>query len=183
MRLLSVTLAMLLLAPCAQAQVTLSNDKPVQISSDMLDVQQDKRQAIFSGNVIATQGNVNMRADEMIVHYRSSGSEEASAEAAAEAQPAKGVERIDAKGNVVFSNSTDTAKGDAAVYMVDAQTLDLTGDVLLTRDKNILKGTRLNYNLSTGRSILTAGGGGGAGKTKGAGRVHGLFVPESETKK
>lgn len=174
MRLLTMTLASVLLAGVAHAQVTLSNDKPVQISSDMLDVQQEQSIAVFSGNVIATQGGINMRADEMVVHYRNSGGGDGAA---------KGVQKIVATGNVVFTNPTDTAKGDRAVYDVDAQTLDLTGDVLLTRDKNILKGTRMNYNLTTGRSVLTAGGSAVAGQqNKGNGRVHGLFVPGSETK-
>lgn len=164
-----------MLAHSAHAQVTLSNDKPVQISSDALDVDQEKSQAIFTGNVIATQGSVNMRSDRMVVHYRNTG--ESSPDAAA---TGKGIHRIDAVGNVLFSNPTDTAKGDMAVYNVDKQTLDLTGNVLLTRDKNILKGTHLNYNLGTGRSVLTAGGNTVAGS--GGGRVHGLFVPGSEAK-
>lgn len=165
----------LMLASAAFAQVTLSNDKPVEISSDMLDVQQDKNQAIFSGNVIATQGNINMRAEKMVVHYRNAGGDSSS-----DGAMGKGISQIDASRGVIFSNATDTAKGDAAVYDVDAQTLDLTGNVLLTRDKNILKGTRMNYNLATGRSVLTAGGSAVAGQ--GGGRVHGLFVPGSETK-
>lgn len=170
---LLLTLGMLLLANPAHAQVTLSNDKPVEISSDMLDVDQEQSQAIFSGNVIARQGNINMRADQMVVHYRNAGGE-------AEGDMGKGISRIDAAGNVIFSNPTDTAKGDTAVYNVDNETLDLMGNVLLTRDKNILKGTRMNYNLTTGRSVLTAGGSTVAGS--GGGRVHGLFVPGSETK-
>lgn len=174
LRALCSALLLGLVASAAHAQVTLSNDKPVEISSDALDVDQENGQAIFSGNVIARQGNVNMRADRMVVHYRNSGGDPTAADGG------KGISRIDATGNVIFSNPTDTAKGDVAVYDVDAQTLDLTGDVLLTRDKNILKGTRMNYNLSTGRSVLTAGGSTVAGH--GNGRVHGLFVPGSEAK-
>lgn len=167
-------MAVMLAVPAA-AQVTLSNDKPVEISSDTLDVDQEQNQAIFVGNVIARQGSVNMRADRMVVHYRNSGGGGGGEDASG-----KGIYRIDATGGVIFTNPTDTAKGDVAVYNVDAQTLDLTGDVLLTRDKNILKGTRMNYNLTTGRSVLTAGGSTVAGT--GNGRVHGLFVPGSEAK-
>lgn len=159
------------LAVPATAQVTMSNDKPVEISSDALDVRQDLHQAIFTGNVIAVQGEVNMRADKMTVHYSGEGSGDAAA-------TGKGVSRIDADGHVIFTNPTDTAKGDKAVYLVDKQTLDLTGNVLLTRDKNVLKGTHLNYNLETGRSVLTAGG----STVTGGGRVHGLFVPGEEKK-
>lgn len=170
MRFFPAALAALLLATTAHAQTTMSSDKPVEISSDALDVDQEASQAIFRGNVIARQGGINMRADRMIVHYKSSGGE------------TKGVSRIEADGNVIFTNPTDTARGSAAVYDVDKQTLDLTGNVLLTRDKNVLKGTRLNYNLETGRSVLTAGGSTVSGQGQGGGRVHGLFVPGSKVK-
>ena len=179
-KLFTVSLAIALLASTAHAQDMLSNDKPVEISSDMLDVEQEKNQAIFTGNVIVTQGEINMRADKMVVHYRNSPAAAGAAEAPSAAP--KGVYRIDADGNVIFTNPTDTARGSAAVYDVDKQTLDLTGEVLLTRDKNVLKGTRMNYNLTTGRSVLTAGGGTVAGQGKGNGRVHGLFIPGSDAK-
>ena len=176
---------------------TLDNDKPIEVSSDQLEVQQDKNEAIFTGNVIATQGQINMRADKMIVHYISNDSKPATpgqpaaprpapkpAAAAGASPSANGIERIDASGNVIFTNPTDTAKGDFSVYDVAKQTLDLTGTVILTRDKNVLKGTHMTYYMDTGRSVLTAGGttvtGGAApAATTGNGRVHGLFVPQT----
>ena len=187
--------------------VTLSNDKPIEVSSDALEVQQDKNEAIFTGNVIATQGTINMRADKMIVHYISNDSKSATPAAPGQPAPAKpaprpaskpaaadgaaapaasGIERIDSSGNVIFTNPTDTAKGDFSVYDVAKQTLDLTGTVILTRDKNILKGTHMTYYLDTGRSVLTAGDttvansvAGAAAPASGNGRVHGLFVPQT----
>lgn len=168
----------LMAAPAAgNSPITLSNDKPVAVSSDRLEVQQDKHRAIFSGNVIATQDTVNMRADTMVVYYTDS-----NAKGSAGAQ---GIRRIDATGNVIFTNTTDTAKGDAAVYDVEAQTLDLSGNVVLTRDQNVLKGTRMHYDLTTSRSVLTAGNGAVSDtgtRTSGSGRVHGLFVPNAKPK-
>lgn len=179
--LLATTCAMAAQAapPASKGPVTLSNDKPVAVSSDTLEVLQDKHQAIFSGNVIATQGPVNMRADKMIVFYTSNSTPNGPKTTApnTQAATAQGIERIEARGNVIFTNPTDTAKGDAAVYNVAAQTLDLTGQVLLTRDKNVLKGTRMHYDLQTSRSVLTAAGG---PVTGGGGRVHGLFVPNAK---
>ena len=172
-------------APATKAPATLSNDKPVEISSDVLNVIQDAHQAIFSGNVIATQGTVHMRADKMIVHYNKTeeGAKKPKPAAQPDAPAAQGISRIDASGHVVFTNPTDTAKGDVAVYDVDKKTLDLTGTVILTRDKNILKGTHMHYDMQTGQSQLTAGNTAVSDtgvKVPGSGRVHGLFVPNAK---
>lgn len=160
------------LAAPAKSPITLSNDKPVEISSDQLEVQQDKQQAIFSGNVIATQGDIHMRAARMVVHYTDN----------AASKVAQGIRRIEASGDVIFTNATDTAKGDLAVYDVDRETLDLTGNVVLTREQNILKGSRMHYDLKTSRSILTSGNGtvSSNGKPASGGRVRGVFVPNAK---
>ena len=83
----------------------------------------------------------------------------------------QGIYKIEAEGGVFFATPLETAQGDKGFYNVDTNTIDLLGNVLLTRDKNVLKGTRLTYNLQTGRSILTGGA------AAGSGRVRGLFLP------
>lgn len=162
-----VTVILFLIAASAQAQQT-DTKKPVEVASDTLEVLQNEQKAIFVGNVIATQGNIKMRAERMVVFYR-----ETPKAAGATAAPmgAKGIHRIEAHGNVIFTTPTETAQGNQAIYNVDTETVDLVGNVTLTRDKNVLKGTSLSYNMATGRSILNS--------TSGAtgGRVRGLFVP------
>jgi lipopolysaccharide export system protein LptA len=168
----------------ALAQVGgLKKDTPIQISSDTLDVLQPQQKAIFKGNVIAVQGTTTMRSAEMTVFYRESGEAAAAPSAATATPPAQGIYRIEAEGSVVFTTPTETALGDKAIYNVDTDTIDVMGaNVTLTRGQNILKGTKLNYNMATGRSVLT---GGVTGTTANGGkpaRVHGLFVPKSEPK-
>ena len=100
---------------------------------------------------------------------------------------AQGIYRIDATTGVVFTTPTETATGDVGVYDVDADTIDLTGNnVTLTQGQNILKGTHVIHNMTTGRSVMTSSAGaqtdvthGIAGGPKTA-RVHGLFVPQSD---
>ena len=186
-------LAAMAFAPLAFAQSSgLQKDKPIEISSDKLDVLQNEHKAIFTGNVIAIQGTTNMRAAQMTVFYRDEGNATAPAsgttpEPAATPAPSagQGIYRIEADGSVVFTTPEETALGEKAIYNVDADTIDLFGsNVTLTRGQNILKGTKLNYNMATGRSVLTGGVGGkadvaGTGKPA---RVHGLFVPKSDSK-
>lgn len=156
-----------------QAQSKLSGDQPIEIVSDALEVLQNEKKAIFTGNVIATQGDINMRADKMIVFYRETSDSAPASSAGGSDSMGKGIYRIESEGSVIFTSPTETAQGDKAVYLVDTDTIDLLGNVFLTRDKNVLKGTKLVYNLQTGRSVLTGGASSG---TKGV-RVRGLFVP------
>lgn len=179
-------MAAVLMATSAWAAGPIQQDKPIEISSDKLDVFQEDHKAIFTGNVIAIQGTTNMRAAEMVVFYRDSQSKPGAAPAPAEGAPnAQGIYRIESQGNVVFTTPTETALGDKAIYNVDTDTIDLLGsNVTLTRGQNILKGTKLNYNMATGRSVLTGGPSGtavaGEGSSGGKGsRVHGLFIPKA----
>lgn len=144
-----------------------SGEEPIEITSDALEVLQNENKAIFTGNVIAVQGNINMRSDTMTVFYR-----DAADESQGEGAMGKGIYRIDADGNVVFTTPTETAKGDKSIYHVDTDSIDLMGNVLLTRGQNVLKGTKLVHNLTTGRSVLTSGS-----QQVGGGRVKGLFIP------
>ena len=150
----------------AQEGLALDSDQPVEIVADTLEVLQPKQIAIFTGNVLATQGNINMKASRMVVHYHN-------ADAAA-GGTGEGIYKIEATGDVLFTTPVETAQGDNAVYNVDTETIDLTGNVLLTREKNVLKGTKLTYNMATGRSVLKSASG-----TQGSGRVRGLFLPGS----
>ena len=176
---------MLLLAASALAQTTplkMDSKQPIEIASDTLEVLQNEKKAIFTGNVIATQGTIKMRAATMTVFYReeqpATGAATPEARAAADSNAlGKGIYRIDAEGNVIFTTPTETAQGTRANYDVDNQTITLTGDVIMTRGKNILKGTAMTYNFATGRSILNS-----EGAAPGTGRVRGLFVPSEDNK-
>lgn len=152
----------------------LDNTQPIEVVSDTLEVLQDQQKAIFSGNVVATQGNINMRAATMTVFYRNTGSAAAPA-AENTGMAGEGIYRIEADTNVLFASPLETAQGDKGIYDVDGSTVSLLGNVLLTREGNVLKGTRMDYNLSTGRSVLA----GGAPQAQGGtGRVRGLFIPK-----
>lgn len=183
-RILSLSaIAFLFLAAPATAQnsgMKLDSTQPIEIVSDTLEVFQEKQQAIFSGNVIATQGNINMRSAIMTVFYRNTANEDAPTTPETTGVAGEGIYRIEADGDVFFASPLETAQGDSAVYDVDASTVTILGNVLLTREGNVLKGTQMTYNLSTGRSILNGGGAVAAG---GSGRVRGLFVPKNKPQK
>jgi lipopolysaccharide export system protein LptA len=70
---------------------------------------------------------------------------------------------LTASGNASLSRpasngSTETVKGDNAVYTPDNATVVFTGNVSLTRGANVLRGSKLVYDVTTGRAALTGGG-------------------------
>ena len=86
-------------------------------------------------------------------------------------------DKIYANGNVVVDSPTSgTATGDAAVYDVNPRLVTLTGHVVLTRAKDVMRGTQLTVNLVTGQATLGAKPVPGAPTVSG-GRVQGVFTP------
>lgn len=143
-------------------------DKPFEISADSLEVQQDENIATFAGNVDARQGNMRLKADRLMVHYRGDKSGEASTSA---------ISRIDASGSVFIASGRETAQGEAGVYDVENGLVILTRNVVLTRGENVIRGDRLVLNLVTGQTRVE----GGADATRPGQRVRGLFVPRRST--
>ena len=170
---LSLLIALLPLVAAAQAPPAMkaNRDQPIEINADSLEVQQEKQVAIFTGNVDATQGDMKLKADQLKVFYRQGGKagEPARPQAAAGASPAGAITRIEAVGRVFVSSPTQTAQGDQGVYDVERNTITLTSRVVITQDKNVVRGDRLVMNLTTGQARMD-----------GQSRVKGLFVPNKE---
>lgn len=155
-------------------QAQLSEDAPVEITADSLDVYQDRQVAIFSGKVEAVQKDVTLNADRMTVFYRSS--EET------KGTQAQRISKIDVDGNVFLKTPKETAKGDKGIYYVDQKIVRLFGNVSLTQGKSIIQGDGMEYNMATGRSkvVSRASAGKQMGKPAGGGRVKGVFIPDKQ---
>ena len=78
-------------------------NQPIEITADSLEVQQDKQLAIFRGTVDAVQGEMNLRADVLVVHYR------------AREDNQNSISLIEAEGNVFVSSPTEMAQGDRGI--------------------------------------------------------------------
>ncbi len=178
--LISGGMALIALAAQAADPVTAlgSGDKPVEITSDSLEVLQEHNKAIFSGHVVAIQGDTRLKADRMTVYYRKSGE---TAEKTPVTAGQGAVSRIDVEGNVFLATPQDTAKGDTGVYDVDKRQVQLFTNVVLTQGQNVLKGSALTYNLDTGRSVVTGNATPVEDKgKKPAQRVRMLIIPENK---
>ncbi|MEI9994157.1 MAG: lipopolysaccharide transport periplasmic protein LptA [Rhizomicrobium sp.] len=117
----------------------------------------------YTGNVVITQGDIKMRANTVRINVIAN-------------KPNK----IYANGNVVVISTSGTATGDAGVYDVAPRLVTLTGHVVLTKEKNVMRGQQLTVNLVTGVAQL-GGGSGVAGTHGGGGRVQGVFTPPPQS--
>ena len=93
---------------------------------------------------------------------------------AAQAQPAPGggpsskcgaLDRMEAHGSVYYMTPSEVVKGDDAVYLADAKTITLTGDVVVSQGKNVVVGNRLVINTDTQHATMES-------NAKGAGAAH-----------
>ncbi len=132
---------------------------PISVTADVFTGDFETKIGTYSGNVIVSQGTFKLHADRVKV-------------AVAKGKP----NRIEAVGHVLFDAPTGTAAGDNGVYDMGARTVTLSGNVLLTKDKNVMRGSTLVVDLDSGEAKLSAQGMAG-------GRVQGLFTPPPKHRK
>jgi lipopolysaccharide export system protein LptA len=127
----------------------------IDVASDSFEGDMQTKVGTYLGNVIVTQATCKLRADKVV----------------AEAVSGNDLNRLTAVGNVVFNSSSGTALGDNGVYDLGPKLLTLTGKVVLTKGKDVMRGTRLVVDINTGVAHLTAKGMPG-------GRVQSSFIPK-----
>jgi lipopolysaccharide export system protein LptA len=148
--------------------------QPVEIVSDQLVVDQEQNLATFSGSVDAVQGELRLRADRLLVYY-ARGENGGSNNGAGAATDPQGIQRIEAMGNVVLIRPNETSKGDEGTYEPATGLVTLTGNVVLTRGQNVIRGARLESNQRTGVSTVVAAEPGAVRSPEQ--RVRALFTP------
>lgn len=161
-RLTFAGLALLAAVSAAAAQGVnlggLDTGAPISVSADNFTGDFQTKVGTYSGNVVVSQGTFKLHADTVRVTVASG-------------KP----DKIVAAGHVLFDAPSGTASGDQGIYALGARTITLTGNVVLAKNKNVMRGTKLTVDLDSGRATLGAQGMSG-------GRVQGLFTPPERTK-
>ena len=172
----AVAIGLLLPAGDARGQA-LEHDTslPIEITADTLEVRQQEQIATFSGNVDAVQGEMVLSADLLRVYY----GEREEKERSEGDQPGQSIRRIEAEGNVFLSSPRETAQGEKGTYDLIANQVILEGAVVLTQDDNVIRGERLEIDLTTGHARMLAAAP-GAGQATPAQRVRAVFVPQKQ---
>ena len=169
-----------------------SNRDPIKIDSDRLDVYDKEGRAVFSGNVIAVQGDSTMRCTALTVLYEAGrGAAGAGAPATKPSHPAvaavpapapvadggnplargdSAIKRLDCKGPVTIATKTQVATGDNAEFDRAKNKVFLIGNAALSDGPNVTRGERVAYDVNTGVANVEGG------------RVRALIVPGSQNR-
>jgi lipopolysaccharide export system protein LptA len=158
-----------------------NSKEPISIEADKLVYFDKEQKAIYSGNVVAIQGDTRLTCSIMTVHMTKTAAAGAPAAGAsavkvADAAPAPSAEsssvsHLDCAGPVTVLSKTQTATGDSAVYDKPQNKIWIFGHVTLSDKGNVTKGDKLTYDLTSGQATVDIGGT--------SGRVKGLFLPGS----
>ncbi|MCE4223048.1 organic solvent tolerance protein OstA [Methylobacterium sp. C25] len=146
--------------------------EPIKIDADRLDVFDKENKAIFAGNVVAVQGDATIRCSALTVFYKrgkndaKDGSDSAGKTQAEMAE--NGIRKVDCAGPVTVVQKDQVATGDNATFDQVARRIVLTGNVVLSQCRNVTRGSRLVYDMDSGRANMDPGSNG---------RVSAMFVP------
>ncbi|MCE3003040.1 MAG: lipopolysaccharide transport periplasmic protein LptA [Xanthomonadaceae bacterium] len=136
----------LLLTSLPAAALKSDRDKPMDIRADASSAFTGEGKATLTGNVVITQGTLEVRADRADISQSESGEV---SRAVLTGAPATLAEDLDDGGRL----DARAAKID---YDMAGKLVVLTGDAVVAQPQGELRGERITYNLETGR--LDAGG-------------------------
>jgi len=114
---------------------------PIQVDAATLEVfeEGDQRISLFTGGVTVHRGDTTMKAATIKLYSDKK-------------EDQNGFTRMEASGTVYVNSGNQTATGSNAVVDNKAQTITLTGDVVLSRGKDVVTGARLVIDMATGRA-------------------------------
>jgi lipopolysaccharide export system protein LptA len=114
-------------------------EEPVDISSDEAHVSEGDRTVIMSGHVIARQGEMQLQADTVTVHYLAGAVEKGA--------PKGKIDSLEASGNVVVTRPGEIVKSVTATYKMIEKQILMKGNVIATRGTTVVRGDSLIVDL------------------------------------
>jgi lipopolysaccharide export system protein LptA len=171
-----------------------NRDKPLKITAASLEVRDKDKVATFSGDVHLVQGDTTLRSKTLVVFYdgdadaaskpdaskqeaqKQDAQKQAKPPAAANADAApmsQQIRRVEVKGGVLVTQKDQTATGESGIFDMQANTVTLLGNVVISQGQNVVRGDRLTVDLASGVSRVECG------KTQGQCRVQALIQPNA----
>ena len=172
---------------------------PINIQSDSLTINDQKKIAIYKGNVVAVQGDNTLRTVELEVQYVSKDDDakgaaakggEKAVKAPKSASTAVGdesqqIKRIKAKQKVVMISTpagkeAQSATSDVADYDVVSQIVEMRGNVFIKQGENVICGSKVTMNLKTSEYAVERDPSAPPPANAECGRVRSVFFPQKK---
>ncbi len=139
-----------------------NSKQPINIEAVKLDYFDREQKLIYTGNVVAKQGDATMKSSVLTIFLTPKGGDAAPAQSSSTGR----VQRMLMTGPVTMLQRDQVGTGDNGVYDKGANTVVLTGNVTLSQGPNVTKGEMLTYDLRSGQAVVT-------------GHVTSMFLPSS----
>jgi lipopolysaccharide export system protein LptA len=137
---------------------------PVNIDAAKLDYFDKEQKLVYTGNVIATQGEGKLQAGKLVIYLTPKNTKDSAKAPSSSSQ----VLRMEAPGPVTLLSKDQIGTGDSGVYQRSENKVYLFGNVTLTQGGNVTKGDKLIYDLVTKQAVVTGR------------RVRSLFLPDDQ---
>ena len=124
----------------AFGSVSQDSTLPVEVTADVLDVDQNDGTAVFTGNVLIGQGEMRLSAPRVLVVYLADQS---------------GIDRLQATGGVTLVSGEDAAEAQRADYNVQTGMIEMQGDVLLVQGRSALTAEAMTVDTRAGTARMT----------------------------
>jgi len=135
--------------------------EPINIDAAKLDYFDKEQKLVYTGNVIATQGDGKLKASVLVLYLTP---KEGAEDQPGAPSPSSQLRRMEASGPVTIVSKDQIGTGDSGIYEKSENKVYLIGNVTLTQGPNVTKGDKLVYDLTTKQAVVT-------------GRVKSMFIP------
>ena len=137
----------------AEQITTVDTKQPIEITARRLELIQQQRQSIFTGDVVAKQGDMVLSADKLTVFLQEKQDQ---------------IDRLEAVGQVKVVQGNRVATADRAVFYQREEKLVLSGHAIVVQDNNKVSGDEIDIYLKENRSVI---------KSSKSSRVKAVIVP------
>ncbi|MDQ6704289.1 MAG: organic solvent tolerance protein OstA [Pseudomonadota bacterium] len=137
---------------------------PVNIDAAKLDYFDKEQKLVYTGNVVATQGESKLQARTLVIFLTPKDAVGSAGVPSSSSQ----IRRAEAAGPVTIVSKDQIGTGDSGIYEKSENKVYLIGNVTLTQGPNVTKGDKLIYDLNTDQAAVT-------------GRVRSMFLPSGGT--
>ena len=141
-----------------------NSKNPVNIAAAKLDYFDKEQKLVYTGNVVATQGESKLQARTLVIFL----TPKDPATQAGVPSSSSQIRRLEAAGPVTIVSKDQIGTGDSGIYEKSESKVYLIGNVTLTQGPNVTKGDKLIYDLDTNQAVVT-------------GRVRSMFLPSGGT--